>query len=352
MDNHTNQEPKPEEVDSTLVVPSSQAGALLSWVKNLKPGADCTRVSMPAVLCSPLTQLEMLRKALLLHSDLLLEVPSKAEPIDRMLAVVKYYITHFKPPPKTEKQGKPLNPVQSETCTCTAHDGKLAFVAEQVSHHPPISMARLQHEGLSLYGGYETKVSFALSHVRLTFEGDFTLNLGAEFDNERYTFTTPGFSIRLWRLFGEFDDTVQVRCEETGLVCELVFVAKPIGTGKVNALRGKLFFIGNEEQPILTLKGHWDKTVYTAKADGTDAEVLVDVQQLKEQSWEKTPHPETDSEVIWKEAKAAIYAGETQAMASAKHKVEEAQRELRKDGGLEPPVHFSVNSDGKWAPFG
>lgn len=62
------------------------------------------------------------------------------EPLTRMKTVVKWYLSGFYKKPKGLK--KPYNPILGETFRCSwDHDNgsKTFYIAEQVSHHPPIS---------------------------------------------------------------------------------------------------------------------------------------------------------------------------------------------------------------------
>jgi hypothetical protein len=85
------------------------------------------------------------------HPELLLPIPTVDDPEKRFVEVVRFYLSgfHILPPVGcfltfSYCQGvkKPLNPILGEhfTCKWKFDDGSEAlYIAEQVSHHPPMS---------------------------------------------------------------------------------------------------------------------------------------------------------------------------------------------------------------------
>lgn len=100
------------------------------------------------------------------HPDLLLAITAGATPEERVICFVEYYLTAFHEGRKGALAKKPYNPIIGETFHCSwevpkyrvkpkrtslagcqeypaaddpSKSYKLRFIAEQVSHHPPIS---------------------------------------------------------------------------------------------------------------------------------------------------------------------------------------------------------------------
>ena len=74
------------------------------------------------------------------HPEIMLELPGIEDPLQRFVAVTKFYLSgwHIKPPGVK----KPLNPILGETFTgyWDYPDGsKGYYISEQTSHHPPKS---------------------------------------------------------------------------------------------------------------------------------------------------------------------------------------------------------------------
>lgn len=124
--------------DETVV--NSEQGSMLSHIiAQLRPGADLSRVTLPTFILEPKSMLERITN-FMAHPETLLPVPTIDDPVQRFVAVTKFYLAgwHIKPPGVK----KPLNPILGETFTgyWDYPDKTRAFyIAEQTSHHPPKS---------------------------------------------------------------------------------------------------------------------------------------------------------------------------------------------------------------------
>ncbi|KAK2090203.1 hypothetical protein P7K49_031459 [Saguinus oedipus] len=149
--------------------PSSVMAGLVHHSSNSV--SQCTLSSLvvlPTFILEKRSLLEMYAD-FMAHPDLLLAITAGATPEERVICFVEYYLTAFHEGRKGALAKKPYNPIIGETFHCswevpkdkvkpkrtaphspasccehpTADDPsksyKLRFVAEQVSHHPPIS---------------------------------------------------------------------------------------------------------------------------------------------------------------------------------------------------------------------
>lgn len=126
------------------------------------------QVVLPTFILEKRSLLEMYAD-FMAHPDLLLAITGGATPEERVISFVEYYLTAFHEGRKGTLAKKPYNPIIGETFHCSwevpkdrvkskwtssnssfsCHEHpvaddpsksyKLRFVAEQVSHHPPIS---------------------------------------------------------------------------------------------------------------------------------------------------------------------------------------------------------------------
>lgn len=101
-----------------------------------KLGGDVSvGISLPASFFEPTTTLQ--RMAEMLHfSELLDSAAEKASPIDRLIMVSVFACTNYN---STERFYKPFNPVLGESFEFVDEAKGVHLVAEQVSHHPPVS---------------------------------------------------------------------------------------------------------------------------------------------------------------------------------------------------------------------
>lgn len=119
---------------------------------SVKAGADVTNVNLPASILDPVSTLEKTTKSMQ-RGDLLPDIVAGADPIARLLAVLRFNLSGL----AKEKFGKkPYNPVLGEVFRCSfAHrrreHGTTLLVAEQVSHHPPITALHLNNRSLGIH---------------------------------------------------------------------------------------------------------------------------------------------------------------------------------------------------------
>ena len=127
------------------------------------------------------------------HPDFVVQVTEAPTPEERMVGVLKWYLSSFHAGRKSSIAKKPYNPILGETFRChwkldgstepttpehvaLSNSGPLPwcssddliFVAEQVSHHPPISAFYAEHvkKRVSVNAHIYTKSSFLGMSVR------------------------------------------------------------------------------------------------------------------------------------------------------------------------------------------
>jgi hypothetical protein len=116
-------------------------------------------------------------------------------------------------------------------CRWNLDDGKEAFfVAEQVSHHPPISafFYAIPEANIFVNGEMRPKSKFLGNSAASIMEGGTTIRT-LNFPNESYFITFPNVYAK-GLLFGtmlmELGDTATVKCEAIDLTCDLEFTTK------------------------------------------------------------------------------------------------------------------------------
>eukprot|EP00177_Eucheuma_denticulatum_P006653 GFKZ01012110.1.p1 GENE.GFKZ01012110.1~~GFKZ01012110.1.p1 ORF type:complete len:821 (+),score=130.85 GFKZ01012110.1:496-2958(+) len=146
-------------------------------------GKDLSKISIPIVLNEPISFLQRLAEDIE-YSELLDKGAAESDPNRRMMYVAAMVISHYS---STQgRMGKPFNPLLGETaCIIMPDKGKgIRFVAEQVSHHPPISACYAEGSGASwkYYNSIEIKNKFwgkslevfptGLNHIEFPEYGD------------------------------------------------------------------------------------------------------------------------------------------------------------------------------------
>ena len=111
---------------------------------------------------------------------MLLQAAAENEPFMRMKTVVQWYLSGFYKKPKGLK--KPYNPILGETFRCYwehPNGTKTFYLAEQVSHHPPISSfyATNRQDGFTISGTILAKSKFYGNSTSAILDGVATLSM-------------------------------------------------------------------------------------------------------------------------------------------------------------------------------
>ena len=195
----------------------------------LSQGANLNALQMPPRFLSPESALEK-NRGIVEHVKFLLDAPSAVGPEaekERMLAVVRWCLSTL----TEETFGlKPYNPILGEVYRGTVQvgdAGPTVMLAEQVSHHPPISASYVRNEAkdVTVTGHMEAAPRFWGNSVEVEFAGPRVIRFGKV--GETYTMNTPNLCFRgifgVGRQFVEWCGAVTIRCEETGMTAKLNF---------------------------------------------------------------------------------------------------------------------------------
>lgn len=134
----------------------SQGSVIRHLLSQVKIGMDLTKVVLPTFILERRSLLEMYADYFA-HPDLFIRIAELKDPRDRIVQVVKWYLSSYHAGRKSAVAKKPYNPILGEIFRChwefpesreeeaAVQDGpvpwcrkdQLSFIAEQVSHHPP-----------------------------------------------------------------------------------------------------------------------------------------------------------------------------------------------------------------------
>eukprot|EP01095_Lingulamoeba_sp_RSL-Kostka_P009735 TRINITY_DN336_c5_g1_i1.p1 TRINITY_DN336_c5_g1~~TRINITY_DN336_c5_g1_i1.p1 ORF type:complete len:504 (+),score=212.65 TRINITY_DN336_c5_g1_i1:26-1537(+) len=129
---------------------------------------DLTHITLPSLFCEPVSTLEVIPYKRMRAMDLLQLLPKQEHPLQRILTVTKWYFESMNIDPYGRK---PLNPILAETFRCRMKD--FVYVAEQVSHHPPITAFHFEHtkQNIQFFGNAEVFANFQGNSVMAGFIG-------------------------------------------------------------------------------------------------------------------------------------------------------------------------------------
>jgi len=114
-----------------------------SFLKNCI-GKDLSKIAMPVVFNEPLSFLQRMTEDVE-YSELLDRAAECDDERERILLVAAMALSHYSS--TMERLGKPFNPLLAETYELVSPVRRMRVIAEQVSHHPPISSIHVEgHE--------------------------------------------------------------------------------------------------------------------------------------------------------------------------------------------------------------
>ncbi|KAL1416441.1 hypothetical protein MTO96_000722 [Rhipicephalus appendiculatus] len=292
----------------------------LIWalVKQVRPGMDLSKVVLPTFILEPRSFLDKLADYYY-HADIL----SRAVQDDD--------------PPDTDEAG---GAVVFRCCWKHPETGSRTFyIAEQVSHHPPISSFYVSNrpDGFCISGTILAKSKFYGNSLSAILEG--TAQLSFLTRGETYTITMPYAhckGILMGTLTMELGGKVNIVSEKTGYRTELEFKLKPFlgGSELCNLVTGKLK-LGKET--LFLIQGHWDGQIFLRDKRTQEEQVLwhptqeVRSKRLKRSTVPLELQQEYESERLWQHVSAAIVRGDQVAATEEKTILEEAQRRSTKE---------------------
>ncbi|KAF8338148.1 Oxysterol-binding protein [Cantharellus anzutake] len=336
----------------------NEGSIIMSLISQLRIGMDLSKVAFPTFVLEPRSMLQRITD-FMSHPDLIFGAENEADPEERFLRVLRYYMSGWHRKPRGVK--KPYNPTLGEFFRCRFEykDGSKGFyIAEQVSHHPPISAYFYVSPAnrLVIAGELRPKSRFLGNSVSTIMEGENRVVFLGKPEDGEYVISMPNMYAR-GILFGkmvlELGDTSVARCKNTGLSCEINFKTKGMFSGTYNAVSGKVkkddgFEVGE-------VSGTWSQSMQFKSARGntrTLFDVVAEGKDLPRMiiSSEEEQEP-NESQRQWSKLTKAIGEKNMDAATGAKVSVEDAQRELarrREEKNEKFVPRFFELRDGLW----
>ncbi|XP_030756214.1 oxysterol-binding protein-related protein 8 [Sitophilus oryzae] len=335
----------------------------LIWflVKQVRPGMDLSKVVLPTFILEPRSFLDKLSDSYY-HVDILSQAVLEDDAFTRMKQVVKWYLSGLYKKPKGLK--KPYNPILGETFRCCwqhPNGSKTFYLAEQVSHHPPVSAFYVtnRQDGFAISASILARSKFYGNSTSAILDGTAVLTLLPR--GEDYKLTVPYAhckGILMGTLTMELGGKVSIDCEKTGYYTEIEFKLKPFlgGSEQTNCIVGRLK-LGKET--LASIEGYWDGTINLKdKRTGEIQTLFASTATVRKQRLTRYTVPldnqgENESEKLWQHVSAAIRRDDMNAATEEKTILEEAQRARSKERKAKCedwfPVHFQQDfKSGQW----
>uniref|UniRef100_A0A8C7LFC4 Oxysterol-binding protein n=1 Tax=Oncorhynchus kisutch TaxID=8019 RepID=A0A8C7LFC4_ONCKI len=376
MDNFSNETERPNSGKGTLyhvcfkrrsclpsASPNTSNISLWNILKN-NIGKDLSKVAMPVQLNEPLNTLQRLCEELE-YSELLDRAANTQDPFERMVYIATFAVSGYASS-YHRAGGKPFNPVLGETYECDRPDKGLRFVAEQVSHHPPISACHADSKNYIFWQDMRWKNKFWGKSMEIVPVGTTHVMLPGFGDHYEWNKVTSCIhNILSGQRWIEHYGEISIRNTSTDICqCKVTFIKAKYWNSSVNEVEGTI--TDHKGKVIHRLFGKWNEGVYCgdppsatciwrANAMPADHEQYYGFTKFAMELNELDPSlklllPPTDTRLRLDQR--LLEEGNVEAAEEQKQKIEQQQRDRRRvleeNTMTHQPTFFRKSKDDTW----
>ncbi|KAI1891943.1 hypothetical protein AGOR_G00148910 [Albula goreensis] len=324
---------------------------IMHLLSQVRLGMDLTKVVLPTFILERRSLLEMYAD-FFAHPDLFVSIADQLEPRERMVQVVKWYLSAFHAGRKGSVAKKPYNPILGEVFFCHwdlpsdseetsvsepmsegpvpwCGKSNVSFVAEQVSHHPPISAfyAECISKKIQFNAHIWTKSKFLGMSIGVHNIGQGCVSC-LEHD-EHYILTFPnGYGRSILTVpWVELGGECNISCSKSGYSSTITFHTKPFYGGKKHRITAEIY-APNDKKSFCSIEGEWNGVMYAKWASGENS-LFIDTKKIgiiKKKVRKLEDQLEYESRSLWKDVTANLKLKDIDAATEAKHRLEEKQR--------------------------
>ncbi|KAM5149105.1 oxysterol-binding protein-related protein 9 isoform 2-T2 [Mantella aurantiaca] len=322
---------------------------IMHLLSQVRLGMDLTKVVLPTFILERRSLLEMYAD-FFAHPDLFVSIGDHKDPKDRMVQVVRWYLSAFHAGRKGSVAKKPYNPILGEVFQCHwvlpgpenedsepvsegpipwASKNNVTFVSEQVSHHPPISAfyAECYNKRIQFNAHIWTKSKFLGMSIGVHNIGQGCVSC-LDYD-EHYIVTFPnGYGRSILTVpWVELGGECNINCSKTGYSATITFHTKPFYGGKKHRVTAEIY-TPNDKKSFCSVEGEWNGVMYAKYANGENV-VFIDTKNMptvKKKVRKLEDQIEYESRRLWKDVTYNLKIRDIDSATEAKHSLEERQR--------------------------
>uniref|UniRef100_A0A665WJX3 Oxysterol-binding protein n=1 Tax=Echeneis naucrates TaxID=173247 RepID=A0A665WJX3_ECHNA len=349
---------------STLPSPSPTSSVSLWNILRNNIGKDLSKVAMPVQLNEPLNTLQRLCEELE-YSKLLDTANKTQDPYQRMAYIATFAISAYAST-FHRAASKPFNPVLGETYECDRPDKGFRFIAEQVSHHPPVSACHSDSKNFTFWQDVRWKNKFWGKSMEIVPMGTTHVTLPAFGDHYEWNKVTSCIHNILsgQRWIEHYGEMTIKNINSNVCQCKVTFVKAKSWNSTVNEIEGVV--TDSNGKVVHSIFGKWHESLF--QGDPPSATCIwrantmpVDQEQyygftqfaveLNELDSTLRPHlPPTDTR--FRPDQRLLEEGNPEAAEEQKQRIEQLQRERRKvlqDNNMaHQPRFFKKSKDDTW----
>jgi len=363
-----------EEEDNEELDMKSQGSVITHLLSQVRIGMDLTKIVLPTFILERRSLLEMYAE-FFAHPDVFTDIAIKTTPEERMIQTLKWYLSSFHAGRRSAVAKKPYNPILGEIFRCHwlldppekesdpvpesplpwCTNNDLVFLAEQVSHHPPISAFYVENasRNISFNAHIYTKSSFLGMSVAVHNVGEGRVSLLDH--GEDYVATFPSGYARsiLSTPWVELGGKPTITCPQTGYRVELEFKCKQFFSSECNKVTAEVFS-KDARKPFLKVDGEWNGKMVAKWTNSGKSETFLDVTKHaphKKICRKIDEQEKCESRRQWREVTAGLKFGDIEAATNAKIGLEQKQRDdaaERKESGVKWENKYFKSIGGNW----
>ncbi|OCT74184.1 hypothetical protein XELAEV_18033142mg [Xenopus laevis] len=314
--------------EEDLGVMDDQFSVILHFISQLKLGMDLTKVVLPTFILEKRSLLEMYAN-FMAHPDLFLSIAATfhegrkgavaKKPYNPVLGEVFHCGWDV---PKDNVKSFRTQSASKETATPLSSSGeayKLRFVAEQVSHHPPVSCfyCECKEKKMCVNAHVWTKSKFLGMSVGVSMVGEGILRLMEH--SEESVFTLPSAYVRSI-LTVPWVELGYIMCQDSPQS-----YSRPFYGGKVHRATAEVKH-NPTNRTVCKAQGEWNGTLEFIYNNGETK--LIDTTKLPIIKKKIRPLEKQglyESRGVWKNVTNALKSGNIEAASEQKHQLEERQ---------------------------
>ncbi|XP_064476908.1 oxysterol-binding protein-related protein 9-like isoform X2 [Ornithodoros turicata] len=341
-------------------ITADSADSLRDLCRMARYGTSMLKTNYPIRLIQPESLLESLAR-LFASPHYFASIPLKSKASERMLAVVRWYMSALFNVKRDDGILKPYSPILGEIFRCSwgfeyqtpkskheevaksgpvpiAGSNDLAFVAEQISIWPPISCMYCEHaeSGLSFVGHVVPQAFCVGTYMQVHMAGQGTISVLPY--SEAYTMAFPSSCIRsvdTSRPWFEFCDSVTISCAESGYHANIKFLAKP---PRADSQKHRVFievFNSIFKKPFIRIQGCWNGMMDAHWASG-EIEHFFDAEDLRLRKRQPEHYIATegeeskDSHWVWRSVTVSLQIRNFKEAEKQKRDIENATMKLQR----------------------
>ncbi|KAK3721615.1 hypothetical protein QZH41_008293 [Actinostola sp. cb2023] len=254
-----------------------------AWFMKSVVGKDLTKVTMPVHFNEPLSFLQRLAEDLE-YADILNRACVSKNSLIRIAHVGAFACSTYST--VLSRFWKPFNPLLGETFEYVNADLGYALIAEQVSHHPPISALHVESDHWEFWQEYSLDTKFRGQFFKVIPTG--TCHLKFKTNGNHFSWKKPITTIHnilVGSLYVDQEGDVLVTNHQTRETCTMRFMPVRKVQEKFKVLKGEVKDAGGEIRYII--EGSWDRSLECRPVDAdlnTDSTDLWTVNRRPEDS--------------------------------------------------------------------